>query len=227
MSRMFRSVTTTWNPQVGCLYGCVYCWARELAETKLKGTSRYKNGFRPLFIGNELRKCFKPGEFVFVSDMGDLFGWWVPVENIISVLACIAKWPQTTFLLQTKNPSKFLDVLDYLPPNVYLGTTIETNHYQNKVTDAPSPFIRYFMISDRVLRRWKKFISIEPIMDFDLNIMLDRMKDIKPDIIEIGADNYGHNLPEPSWDKISMLIAELERFCPHVEQKQGLDRLRR
>lgn len=244
MSRMFKSVTKTWNPQVGCLYGCVYCWARELAETKLKDVPRYKNGFRPLFISNELRKRFQPRWFVFVTDMGDLFGYWVPLETIRSVLSCIARWPGTTFLLQTKNPARFLEVREDLPANVYLGTTIETDHYfrgmtfdsvgeqltyyeEHKVTKAPDPLQRYMAISDPMLKRWPKFISIEPIMDFDCASMLSWMSEIAPAIIEVGADNYGHNLREPSWDKVQDLLSELRKICPDVKEKTGLERLKR
>lgn len=236
MSRMFKSITKTWNPQVGCLYECVYCWARELAETKLKDVPRYKNGFRPLFISNELRKRFQPGWFVFVTDMGDLFGYWVPLETIRSVLRCIARWPETTFLLQTKNPGRFLEVREDLPVNVYLGTTIETDSYlhgrvfdsigAHKVTDAPVPFQRYMAISDPMLEPWRKFISIEPIMDFDCTSMCSWMSQIRPSIIEVGADNYGHNLREPPWDKVQTLLSELRKICPVVKEKTGLERLR-
>lgn len=243
MSRMFKSVTTTWNPQVGCLYNCVYCWARELAETKLKDVPRYKNGFRPLFISNELRKRFQPGWFVFVTDMGDLFGYWVPLETIRSVLRCIARWSGTTFLLQTKNPARFLEVREDLPANVYLGTTIETDSYlhglvfdsvgawsaylkEHKVTGAPIPFQRYMAISNSRLGPWRKFISIEPIMDFDLETVVHWMKEIAPDIIEVGGDNHGHNLCEPSWDKVQALLSELRKICPDVKEKTGLERLR-
>jgi len=249
MSRMFRSVTRTWNPQVGCLYGCVYCWARDLAETKLKGSTRYRNGFRPLFINNELRKRFKPGEFVFVTDMGDLFGPWVKYESIQAVLSCIARWPETTFLLQTKNPARFLEFRHILPGNVYLGTTIETNDYfykltvpegvaasvgeliamvgrkENKITSAPVPFSRYEAMIDPGLRQFRKFISIEPIMDFDLETMLNWMNKIAPSIIEVGADNYGHNLREPSWYKVQFLLGGLRAICPDVKEKTGLERL--
>jgi len=196
-----------------------------------------------LFITNELRKRFKTGEFVFVSDMGDLFGKWVKLENIMSVLRCIARWPETTFLLQTKNPARFLDVHAELPHNVYLGTTIETNDYyhglafdslgarlkyweEHKITDAPSPFARYQAITDSKLIKWPKFISIEPIIDFDLDRLTRWMTDIKPQVIEVGADNYHNHLPEPPWSKVQALLENLRRVCPRVEEKQGLERLK-
>jgi len=243
VSRMFKSVTRTWNPEVGCLHGCIYCWARELATTKLKNSPRYRDGFKPNFFPNELKKRFKPGEFVFVSSMGDLFGWWVPREWIESVLTTIAKWPETTFLLQTKNPFRFRNFVGELPQNVYLGTTIETTSYLHaideqlgrqsivlvepgKITWAQDPIDRYFAMTEPCLQRFRKFLSIEPIMDFDLEEMVQWISEIRPGIVELGADNYGNNLPEPPWSKVEALLARLREICPEVKEKEGLERLK-
>jgi len=77
----------------------------------------------------------------------------------------------------------------------------------------------------RALDHPKKFISIEPICDFDLDEMLSWMEEIKPDIIEVGADNYHNDLPEPPWEKVEKLLAGLKTICPTVVEKDGLDRL--
>ncbi|KKK52692.1 hypothetical protein LCGC14_3102340 [marine sediment metagenome] len=45
-------------------------------------------------------------------------------------------------------------------------------------------------------------ISIEPITDFNLEFFIKIIKEIKPKFVSIGADSKGHNLPEPSWDKV-------------------------
>jgi len=36
----------TWNPVVGCLHGCPYCYARRMAE-RFKGGKAYPFGFEP------------------------------------------------------------------------------------------------------------------------------------------------------------------------------------
>ena len=72
----FDVITATWNPVVGCLHSCYYCWARRFAETKLRDIERYKDDFKPKIIDYELKKKFH-NKFVFVTDMGDLFGDWV------------------------------------------------------------------------------------------------------------------------------------------------------
>ncbi|GAH95428.1 unnamed protein product, partial [marine sediment metagenome] len=134
-----------------------------------------------------------------------------------------------------------------MPENVYLGTTIETNDYfyklivpkevatsageiiaireENKITDAPAPFSRYEAMIDPGLKQFRKFVSIEPIMDFDLETMLNWMNEIAPAIIEVGADNYGHHLREPSWYKVQYLLGGLRTICPNVKEKTGLERL--
>ncbi len=45
--KMFNIVSRTWNPVTGCLHFCRYCWARRLAETKLRNKRRYADGFKP------------------------------------------------------------------------------------------------------------------------------------------------------------------------------------
>jgi len=69
-----------------------------------------------------------------------------------------------------------------------------------------------------------KMVSIEPIMDFDLDVMVDWMRQIKPEFISIGADSKGHKLPEPSTDKVQALIEALKEFTS-VRCKPNLKRL--
>ena len=85
------------------------------------------------------------------------------------------------------------------------------------------------------LRRWidlmalkhpRKFVSVEPIMDFDLRELTRWIGLLKPSIIEIGADNYNHNLPEPPWEKVEQLIKFCRGTGAQVVEKPGLERLR-
>jgi len=96
--KMFNVVTKTWNPVTGCLHYCSYCWARKLANTKLKNSHRYKEGFKPRLNEGEFKAKFRKGEFVFVSDMGDLFGDFIPHKWILKVLEYIKHFPKTFFL---------------------------------------------------------------------------------------------------------------------------------
>jgi hypothetical protein len=55
-------------------------------------------------------------------------------------------------------------------------------------------------------------VSIEPIIYFDLGIMVAWMKNIKPEFVYVGYDNYNHRLPEPSLAQTEELMYELDKF---------------
>jgi DNA repair photolyase len=202
------NIDRTWNPIVGCLHHCSYCWAKRLVETKLKDTRRYKDGFKPELFEHELEKRFR-NKFVFVTDMGDLFGNWVPSEWIIKVIDAIKKSPSSLFLFMTKNPKRYNEFLSLYPDNVVLGATIESNREYN-VSNTPKAAERYQALRD--LKFNNKMVSVEPIMDFDLETFVQWISDIKPILIHVGYDNYSNNLVEPPLSKTKQLIDNLRKF---------------
>jgi len=221
MSKMFTyngKKLETWNPFTGCHFDCSYCWARKLAEGKLKDC--YRDGFNCEYHPDRINKRFKSDEFVFVCSMGDISFAEDYVKN--AIIDTIKKNQQTKFLFCTKNPGMYQKFPDM--DNCYYGATIETNRtYPNTISKAPDVKLRMaIMVS---LEGVKKFLSIEPIMDFDLIEFSNWIYDINPDIVEIGADNYNNNLPEPSSDKVLKLIDILTLHGVNVIQKQGLERL--
>lgn len=231
MSRMFvvpglggPQVMKTWNVFVGCRFGCRYCNARKLAEGRLRNVPRYQGGFdSPHLVKEELGRKFSPRDFVFAAYMGDI-SFASPAE-VQLILNCVWNQPDTRFLFCTKDPSVYTSWgLEY-PPNLYLGATIETN-FDYGLTLAPKPAWRHKAMKS--LTHPHKFISIEPLMDFHLRTMLDWMKDIGPEIIEVGGDNYRNGLPEPAehqrW-KVRLLLEELKKISPVVVEKVGLERL--
>ena len=225
MSRMFLidgKPMKTWPIFVGCDFNCTYCNARKAALTRFKHSPRYRDGFKPKLVEKELRRQFKPGEFVFVAYMGDIsFATRAEVELI---LGRISFFPETSFLFLTKNPDCYHRwELDY-PGNLYLGGTIESN-YDFHLTLAPDAWERAAAMI--AVDHQKKFVSIEPIMDFDLTELTSWMYQIRPEIIEVGADNYHNNLPEPPRSKVEQLLGKLREICPNVVEKEGLERLRR
>lgn len=224
MSRMYivdGKPMKTWNVFIGCDFRCSYCNARKAALTRFKHIPRYQNGFLPKLVESEFTKHFKPGEFVFIAYMGDIF--FATRGQILRILQRVKLFPETSFLLQTKNPSIFSYWQVNFPPNVYLSTTIETNRDYH-LTMAPPPIERFRQLTGYPHNA--KFLSIEPIMDFDLDTLTLWVELLQPDIIEVGADNYHNHLPEPSWGKVEGLLANLKNICPKVIEKDGLERLR-
>lgn len=232
MSRMFKDKTgrpmVTWNVFIGCNFGCTYCNARKAALTRMKHSPRYREGFKPRMIDIELLTTFRPGQFVFVGYMGDIS--FQPRENVGRVLQIIERYPETRFLFCSKNPAVYQEWgFDY-PGNLYLGATIESN-VDHGVSKSPPPAERYLAMKE--LQHPRKFISIEPLMDFHLRTLVDWMEAIRPEIIEVGADNYHNGLPEPRdgrasvrtpW-KVRWLLEMLREICPTVIEKDGLGRL--
>ena len=220
MNKMFSyqgKRMTTWNLFTGCNFNCTYCWARKLAEGRLKRS--YPDGFIPTTHPERFNKHFKPDDFVLLTSMGDISFAPSVVEDYIVTVA--NRYPKTKFLLCSKDPDIFRKV-KFHQPNLYLGTTIESNRRYN-VSRAPVPYIRALKMKE--LTHPHKFLSLEPIMDFDLDILLSWIYDINPEIVEVGADNYHNNLPEPSWSKVTQLMGKLRASGITVIEKDGLERL--
>ncbi len=224
MSRMFTydgEPMKTWNVWVGCQHECIYCSAEKLARGRLKNIERYKDGFHPHLVRKELERTFHPGQFIFVGYMGDIS--FAPPFYVEMVLAKVRAYPETRFLFCTKNPGIYHKWRLTYPSNLYLGVTIESN-FDHGVSKAPPPAERYEAM--RELQHPHKLVSMEPLLDFDLATLVSWMKEIKPEIIEIGPDNYHNNLPEPLGTKVVIrLLSMLREVCPTVVEKPGLSRL--
>ena len=67
-------------------------------------------------------------------------------------------------------------------------------------------------------------VTIEPIFDFDLDELVDLIILANPEWVNIGADSKGHNLPEPSEEKMKDLIKALGKST-RVKLKGNLKRI--
>lgn len=216
MSKMFSFITDTWNPLSGeCSHQCSYCWARALIEKKK--FDRFHG--EPCLNLKQLRRRFREGQFIFTQDMTDLFASNVEDDLIKTILYRI-RYSGATFLLLTKNPKCYLDLLHWLPDNVILGCTIESNLVHPLLSKAPTQFERLYHMST-LARDTKRrlFISIEPILDFDESRFETEIYCIKPWGVAIGYDNYKHSLQEPTLGKTLKLIQELRASGIQVYEK--------
>jgi len=216
MTRMFRVIEATFNPVVGCTHNCVYCWARRQAKRQ-----RHRCKLCYDFIPHtHFHRKLPYARRVFLVDMGDLFCEAVPDEWITQTINLTNQRPETTFLFCTKNPLRYHNFVDLFPKNCVLGVTLETNRDQlsQKYTYAPPPSKRYEAMKNLPFPR--KFISNEPLLDFDLHTLLKWISDINPETCEIGYDNYNYYLPEPPLQKTLKLIQEKTNLGINTYQKQ-------
>ncbi len=178
----------------------------------------------PFLDEKELGKSLGTGKLIFVCSMNDLWGKWIPNEWIDQVLEHCQRF-DNTYLFQTKNPIRFTDFIIQFPHKAILGTTIETNRDTSGRSQASPPKERLEVMYRISLRGDKQtMVNIEPIMDFDLDVMVSWIERMKPTFVSIGADSRRCNLPEPPPDKIKMLIRELEK-ATEFRIKSNLARL--
>ena len=90
-------------------------------------------------------------------------------------------------------------------------------------SNTPTPHDRSMGMFESLIKR--KMVTIEPIMDFDIEELVFLIKSFYPEQVNIGADSGNNNLPEPSWYKIQQLIDRLSEFTI-VKEKKNLRRLK-
>ena len=62
-------------------------------------------------------------------------------------------------------------------------------------------------------------VSVEPVMDFDLDVFASAIKAVNPTFVYVGYDNYYHKLPEPELAKTKQLGTMLEAAEVQVRYK--------
>lgn len=218
---MYEFVTHTWNPLAGeCPHKCSYC-----STNKLKRYPGILNKYSgPPRLDEKQLTNLGSGNFIFVVAQSDLFAKGVPHHIILPILDHCAKF-DNKYLIQTKSPDDLIDFRDHpVFKKSVVCTTIESNRYYPGIMgNTPNPQSRssaMHILSKRV----DTYVTIEPIMDFELEDLVRMVAWCSPKQVNIGADSGNNNLPEPSKEKILQLIAELEKFTK-VVQKSNLKRL--
>ncbi|MBN1639110.1 MAG: DUF5131 family protein [Ignavibacteriales bacterium] len=212
---MYSFVTHTWNTIKGkCPHNCSYCYMKRWG----KQTNLH-------FDESELKTNLGQNNFIFVGSSCDIFANDIPELWLRKTLKHCEHF-NNLYLFQTKNPSRFLDFIDasVISDKSVICTTLESNrNYTNIYNNSPSILKRVSAISE-ISNVIKTYITIEPILDFDLDDFINLTKQCNPIQVNIGADSGNNNLPEPNNNKILNLISELEKFTL-VVKKKNLKRL--
>ena len=204
-----------------CPHKCSYCYV----NNPISGRPAKFSGPIKMLEG-ELNVNYGEGKTIFIDHNNDLFAVGVPTYMILNVLDHCNKYPNNTFVFQTKNPKRFLD-FGVVPKNSILGCTIETNRdIPKEISVAPCPKERFEAMKElRKTLNQRIFITIEPIMDFDVEELASWIVEIKPEFVNIGADSKKHNLPEPSAKKILDLVAAIGKAKIEIREKHNLGRI--
>lgn len=190
----------SWNPFVGCEHGCVYCYARDIAN-------RFYGHFEPQWFEERLEAPFntkiptdKINELgirnVFLGSMTDFFGDFINADWIVRTLEAVRKTPQWIYLVLTKNPERIIEFVP-LPRNMWVGTTVDT---QARVAAAQEAF-QHLDNSNAAVT----FLSCEPLrgkLDFaDMSIF---------DWVIIGGQSRSSGEPaaQPKWEWVEHLLIQ-------------------
>lgn len=225
---MYPFVTHTWNVFKGkCPHECSYCYMKRYGEQK------------PLrFDEKELKTDLGSGNFIFVGSSCDMFAehhgwtkdehaaWW---HRAGVVLEHCNRF-ENSYFFQSKNPERMFSILEcgYLEKPFSVCTTIETTRAIPNIWGVSCPSIHARTAGMLHFREQMpdvpRYLTIEPVMDFNVADMITLIDLIDPVQVNIGADSGGNGLPEPSGDKIQMLL-EFYSGKPKFVLKKNLSRI--
>lgn len=146
----------TWNPVTGCTpisEGCQNCYAQRMHKRlQAMGQAKYQHDFNQVVCHKEeLHRDFGKGRMVFVNSMSDLFHEDIQSGFLADVLTfCYRK--KAIFQILTKRSERLRFFYDVIPPNVWLGVSVELAKYKHRIDDL------------RKINAKVKFISFEPLL---------------------------------------------------------------
>jgi DNA repair photolyase len=212
MSNMYKHSRKQWNVIVGCWFECTYCepsFKRQMKRQKNNCIKCYE--YIPHFHSERLNAPLPTtpnGTFIWACSSCDIA--FAKREWMEQILEVIRKKKDRTFLFQTKDPSVF-EKYEF-PSNVILCITLETNRTDvyDGISKAIIPEKRYLIF--KANKHPRKRVTIEPILLFDHNILVEWIRNIGPELVYVGYDSKGCDLPEPRLSDTLKLIESLREI---------------
>ena len=168
-----------------CPHACPYCYVQAIGQRY--GGEAHTGPIR--LNTRELEVPYGSGRTIFVEHASDLFSRGVETSWINSILEHCRTWPGNRYVFQTRNTARCSRWAAALPAKSMLGTTIETN--RTAPGNAPHPKQRALALVPELFGLIQRFVTIEPILDFDVDGMLKLLDIARPDFVNIGADSKG------------------------------------
>jgi len=206
----------TWNMTGGCEYGCRWrmpdgteaiCYAEDLAENGL-ATKAFPQGFnhhywRPNRIKEPAKE--KTPSLIFMDSMSDLFGPWVPDEQVVTALQTAKEASHHVFIVLTKTPGRLMKFVKYFPQNLWVLVSSAPDVMRGKLLTSEQK-LAFLQTSLKALREVGEHVpvvgmSIEPLS-----------WDIAPYMV-------GHPL---KWVIIGAATHGRKKFQPNPAHVQGL-----
>ena len=210
---MYDFVDFTWNPIKGkCENDCVYCYMKKWGKQK---PIRIVEKEFSEFIAD--MKKYGDKQKIFVGSSCDILANNIPSKWIKIVLEFCGAF-NNTYLIQSRNPERILDFS--FPHKIIIGTTIESNRDYPEISKAPKIKERIKAMIKLKEMGFNTMVTIEPVLDFDVDELVPMIKIMEPKWVNLGADSGGHKLPEPSKEKLLELMSRVD-----IRQKKNLKRL--
>lgn len=159
----------TWNPITGCSKisaGCKHCYAERFSKRlQAMEIPNYINGFKVTTHEHVLRipLGWRKPRLVFVNSMSDLFHDDVPFSFIERTFGVMERASVHQFQILTKRSKRLRRLSPRLewPDNVWMGVTVESDDYLNRIEDL--------LATDAQI----KFLSFEPLLSPLYSLSLD------------------------------------------------------
>ena len=197
-------VDYTCNPIKGlCQGGCWYCYARRMYK---RFGWPIEVTYRPEEL-NKITQIKKPSR-IFVCSTHDLFGEWIPDKWIFDIITKLQNYPQHTFLLLTKNPTRYAKWT--FRDNFWCGVT---NTCGNNLGQKFAEIVIGFE------NKKNTFISFEPLLG-DWGDVPSNCKWIIIGALTGWGLNCNYNYPREQW--IRRLIEQADKLSVPIFMKNNL-----